>query len=116
MRFGAKYTPEVSKLQNDACVDPENKPFLSPHHSMANFNQLPEDVPWLEISIFILSIGLVLIVFNYIILNDSNEQPVTFDVPIPEQCAPQWKGEVLDRPSIKVFASHHSISLQKDSY
>ncbi|KAK0507168.1 hypothetical protein JMJ35_010206 [Cladonia borealis] len=72
---------------------------------MANSNQLPENVPWLEILIFILSIGLVLTVFNYIVLNDSNEQPVTFDVPIPEQCGPQWKGEVLDRPSIKVSGS-----------
>ena len=79
-------------------------------------NQLPEDVPWLEILIFIISIGLVLTVFNYVVLNDSNEQPVSFDVPIPEQCAAEWKGEVLDRPSIKVFASHHSMSLQKDSY
>lgn len=83
---------------------------------MATFNQLPEVVPWLEILISILSIGLVLTVFNYIVLNDSNEQPVNFDVPIPEQCGPQWKGEVLDRPSIKVFASHHTVSLQKDSY
>lgn len=83
---------------------------------MAILNQLPDDVPWLEILIFIISIGLVLIVFNYVVLNDSNEQPATFDVPIPEQCAAQWKGEVLDRPSIKVSASHHSMSLQKDSY
>ena len=82
---------------------------------MDYFNQLAEDVPWLDILIFILSIGLVLTVFNYIVLNDSNEQPVAFDVPIPEQCGPQWKGEVLDRPSIKVFASHHSMSLQKGS-
>ena len=97
-------------------VDPENKPFLSPHHSMAILNQLPEDVPWLEIWIFIISIGLVLTVFNYTVLNDSNEQPVSFDVPIPEQCSAEWKGEVLDRPSIKVLASHHSMSLQKDLY
>ena len=95
---------------------PENKPFLPPHHPMDYFNQLAEDVPWLDILIFILSIGLVLTVFNYIVLNDSDEQPVAFDVPIPEQCGPQWKGEVLDRPSIKVFASHHSMSLQKGSY
>ena len=105
-----------SKLQNDACVDPENKPFLSSHDSMANLNQFTEVVPWLEIFIFVVSIGLVLTVFNYIVLNDSNEQPVTFDVPIPEQCSPQWKGEVLDRPSIKVFASQHSTLLQKHSY
>ena len=78
-------------------------------------NQLPEDVPWLEILIFIFSISLVLTVFNYVVLNDSNEQPVSFDVPIPEQCAAQWKGEVLDQPSIKVFASHDSMSLQKGS-
>ena len=91
-------------------------PFLPPPHPMAYFNQLAEDVSWLEILIFILSIGLVLTVFNYVVLNDSNEQPVAFDVPIPEQCGPQWKGEVLDQPSIKVFASHHSMSLQKGSY
>ena len=79
------------------------------------FNQLPEDVPWLEILIFIISITLVWTVFYYVVLNDSNEQPVSFDVPIPEQCAAQWKGEVLDQPSIKVFASYHSMSLHNDS-
>lgn len=78
---------------------------------MAILSQLPEDVPWLEILIFIASIGLVLTVFNYIVLIDSNEQPVSFDVPIPEQCGAQWEGDILDRPSIKVFQSHHSMSL-----
>ncbi len=83
---------------------------------MANLSQLPEETPWLEILIFVVSIGLVLIIFNYTVLNDSNGQPVTFDVPIPEQCVPQWKGEVLDRPSIKVLASRYSMSLHKDLY
>ena len=83
---------------------------------MAILYQLPDGVPWLEILIFVVSIGLVLAVFNYVVLNDNNEQPVPFHVPIPEQCAAEWKGEVLDRPSIKVFASHHSMSSQKDSY
>ena len=112
-RFDAKYMVQSCRMTR---VDPENKRFLSPHHSMAILNQLPEDIPWLEILVFIVSISLVLTVINYIVLNDPNEQPVSFGVAIPEQCTAQWKGEVLDRPSIKVFASDHSMSLQKNSY
>ena len=32
------------------------------------------------------------------------EAAVNFSVPSPDPCSPEWKGEILDRPSIKVLA------------
>lgn len=78
---------------------------------MEHLNHYPAEVPWLEILIFTFSIGLVLIAFNYTVLNDSAEQPVNFIVPLPEQCKPGWKGEVLEDPSIKVFSPISNLFL-----
>lgn len=71
---------------------------------METLNNLTQ-VPWLEISIFLVSTSLVLIVFRYTVLNNEDERPVTFKVPVPEQCSPGWTGEILDEPSIKVCRS-----------
>jgi len=72
---------------------------------------IPTEVPWVELSIFIISISFVFIVFNHTVLNDSAERAVPFNLPIPEQCNPYWEGEVLKDPSIKVSYSsrvkHH---------
>ncbi|KAK3176145.1 hypothetical protein OEA41_007467 [Lepraria neglecta] len=65
----------------------------------------PDQVIWLEISIFVISIVLIFTVFNYTVLNDSDEQPVNFEIPVPKQCDPEWKGELLEQPGIKVSGS-----------
>jgi hypothetical protein len=69
---------------------------------MDTLNHLPDQVPWLEVLIFIISIICVITAFNYTVLNDSDEQPANCHVPLPKQCDPEWKGEVLEQPSIKV--------------
>jgi len=72
---------------------------------MAILSHFPIEVPLFGLLIFIVSIGFVFTIFNYTVLNDSAEQPITFNIPIPEQCKPDWKGEVLEEPSIRVTSS-----------
>ena len=61
---------------------------------MALLDQLPSTIPWLEGLIFILSIVLVFVVFDYTVLNDGIERPSNYSVPIPAQCKQGWKGDV----------------------
>lgn len=66
--------------------------------------------PWVEILILTTSIAVVLVVFNYTVVNDSTKQPVTFSAPVPKQCDPQWTGEVLEQPNIRVVSFDIHIS------
>lgn len=55
-----------------------------------------------ELIILICGATLTLIVTIYFtFLNNDDERPVSFTIPLPEQCKPGWKGEVLDDPKIK---------------
>ena len=65
-------------------------------------NSFPIDLPFLEICIFFGSIVLLITFFNHIVLSPDEERPVVFKVQIPKQCNPDWKGEVLEAPNIKV--------------
>ena len=38
----------------------------------------------------------------FFISRNENEEPMPFQVPIPEQSKPGWQGEILELPSIKV--------------
>ena len=49
--------------------------------------------------------GLVTIWVLYRLLRSDPEKPVNFSVPTPEQCAPGWTGQALEKPSIKVSGS-----------
>ena len=62
----------------------------------------PAHLPWLEISIFLLSVVFVLVAFKIIVLDIDEERFLHFKVPVPEQCSPEWKGEVLEQPTVKV--------------
>ena len=42
-------------------------------------------------------------VFKVVVLSDDGEAFVKFKVPIPEQCAPEWKGEIMAEPNVKVL-------------
>lgn len=55
-----------------------------------------------ELIILICGATLTLLVTIYFtFLNNDDERPVSFTIPLPEQCKPGWKGEVLDDPKIK---------------
>ena len=69
---------------------------------MDTLNDPPAQLPWLEISIFVLSVVFVFATFKIVVLVDDDERPVRFKVPVPEQCSPKWTGEVLEEPTIKV--------------
>ncbi|KAL9613108.1 MAG: hypothetical protein Q9167_002325 [Letrouitia subvulpina] len=60
------------------------------------------DLPWPSVSAALL----VLVILSYTFACQVDyETPVDFLVPIPEQINSGWKGEVLDKPSIKVPGS-----------
>lgn len=72
---------------------------------MDTLNDPPTQWPWLEISIFILSVVFVFAAIKIIVLDDDEERLVKLVVPVPEQCSPEWKGEVLEEPTIKISGS-----------
>lgn len=39
--------------------------------------------------------------------NDAEEPAVDYEVPIPEQCKPGWRGEELDEVQLKVYYPFH---------
>lgn len=56
----------------------------------------------LEVIILICGVTLTLLITIYFtFLTNDDERPVRFTIPLPEQCKPGWKGEVLDDPKIK---------------
>lgn len=62
-----------------------------------------EESPKPEVLILIFGAILTLLITIYFtLLNNDDERPVSFSIPLPEQCKPGWKGEVLDDPKIKV--------------
>lgn len=42
----------------------------------------------------------------YIYLKPDPEAAIDYHVPAPEQCHPEWKGEILQNPSLKVPRSN----------
>ena len=59
-----------------------------------------DNVPWFQVLIVIVSSTAIYGFFYFASLED--ETPVSFRIPVPEQCSSGWKGELLDEPSIKV--------------
>lgn len=45
----------------------------------------------------------LLIIIYFTFLNNDDERPISFTIPLPEQCKPGWKGEVLEDPEIKAL-------------
>ena len=82
---------------------------------MDTTNDPSAQLPWLEISIFVLSVVVVFTVFNHIVLYDDEERPVNFKVPVPEQCSSEWEGELLEKPTIKVRPVDMVVSKLKKS-
>ena len=55
-----------------------------------------------EVLIPICAILTFIITIYFTLLKNDDERPVSFSIPLPEQCKPGWKGEVLKDPKIKV--------------
>ncbi|KAL9578480.1 MAG: hypothetical protein Q9212_005689 [Teloschistes hypoglaucus] len=66
---------------------------------------LPTELPWLEISIAIICALLAYVTLVFLLFREDIEAPVDYNVPLPEQCKPGWKGKTLDEPSIKIPGS-----------
>ena len=96
-------TSLVNKCRYDAYVDHQQKLNVRLCLLLMDFfDDLPAEIPWLEISIFVFSIAFVSTIFKSVVLKDDDDQAVNFKVPIPKQCSPEWEGDVLEQPSIKV--------------
>jgi len=55
-------------------------------------------------------LGLLLGALLISLVRPDPEQAVRYDVEIPDQCKPGWKGEELDRPSLKVLQDYVGLS------
>ena len=62
-------------------------------------------IPWSDLSLAFVLTAVIYLFLTYTLLGDEDELPARFIVPIPEQCKPDWEGEVLEEPSIKVCSS-----------
>ena len=54
----------------------------------------------------LLAVAIAIVALNAFyraVLVSDDEAPITFAVPAPEQCKPEWKGRILDERSIKVM-------------
>ena len=60
-------------------------------------------VPWLALISTVIVVTVIYTILTYTALIDEDELPVNFTVPIPEQCLADWKGDVLEDPSIKAW-------------
>ena len=69
---------------------------------MDALNDLLSRLPRLEISFFVLSVVFLFTTYKIIVRDVDRESFVTIQVPTPEQCFPEWKGEVLREPTVKV--------------
>ena len=63
---------------------------------------LPENLPWLELSIAVVGVVFAYLVARSTILREDDEAPINYAVPLPDQCKPGWSSRILEHPSIKV--------------
>lgn len=61
-----------------------------------------QDLPTAAIVTFFVSVSFVLLIFKSVVLDDNEPRPVSFNVPTPKQCDPEWTGEILEEPGIEV--------------
>ncbi len=93
-------TESAAVTRHDATVTWNLQSLLIP--TMDAVNDPPTQLPWLEIFIFVLSVVFLYTALRIIVFDDDRKSFVSFQVPVPEQCSPEWKGEVLKEPTIKV--------------
>jgi hypothetical protein len=66
--------------------------------------ELPEDLSLGDgiPTVLVLAIVVLVSIYSLARLFTDPEGPVNFDVPEPEQLRLDWKGDILEKPSIKV--------------
>ena len=62
----------------------------------------PAGLPWPELFIAFAAGTIIYIFFSYTVISNSEESALDYNVPVPEQCKPDWKGKILEGPNIKV--------------
>ena len=74
---------------------------------MDNLSRIYHTQPQAEGLLLAVAIAIVaLTAFYRAVLVSDDEAPVTFAVPVPEQCKPKWKGRILDELSTKVKTTY----------
>ena len=102
--------PRRSQAASQTCVL-----FCSQHPSAMDFTYFRHTIVIGDaLRIIALSIGSAVFVLSlrYLLISDP-ERAADYEISIPEQCKPGWKGEELDEPSIKVCdadSPHHRHS------
>ncbi|MCJ1476153.1 Meiotic Sister-Chromatid recombination aldehyde dehydrogenase [Lambiella insularis] len=61
-----------------------------------------KNVPWFELVTAFVILVVIYTILTHTVLVDEDELPMSFTVPVPEQCSPEWKGELLEDPGIKM--------------
>lgn len=61
-----------------------------------------ENINWIVHHVVTIAFTSVAVAVAVYLLKPDPEAAIDYEVPLPEQCEPEWKGEVLENPSIKV--------------
>lgn len=77
---------------------------LFPPHNMSSLNNdmLPSSLSWPGLCAGAAILALTYIYFSRFFSNNPEEPAVDYEVPIPEQCKPGWRGEDLEEVQLKV--------------
>lgn len=70
--------------------------------ALSNSDILPPTLSWPGICTGAAILAFTWILFKSFLSNDPEEPAVNYEVPIPEQCKPGWRGEELDEVQLKV--------------
>lgn len=66
-----------------------------------------EGIQPVQIAVLVVFGGLTILLVR--LLASDPEVAVNYSVPAPEQCSPDWKGEVLKSPSLKAGSAEFSV-------
>jgi hypothetical protein len=65
-----------------------------------SFGLLDLTYEWRLLTVVVLGV-LSLLALRWVLISDP-EAPVSYSLTVPEQCRDDWKGEILEEPSIRV--------------
>lgn len=62
------------------------------------------------------AISAATLLFFYLTLRRDVEGPILYNIALPEEAEPGWKGQVLDEPALKVHLPHAFSSISADCF